>query len=602
MSNTKWISYATNHPENFGMSSKVILSISEMIQLPLWIQSNPFTSLLFGDYTKWCSSLVLYPFNIERSGTYHIQVSGVESEDSITCGGSLDVKYSYGFYLGEYQYPQASSFLDLSPFTKVQVWLPFFGFADLKIEEIQGKYIQFRLFIDFSTGMGQYVIGVSDNSIPCTNPPFLIDLENTSYVDDTNTRIIGTYDCQLGYNIPLGSTGLNEVIRNLNLTAIKGIGSLSSSIISESVGAYEAITNTKETETFQSRNYNTGRMINRERTTKEKISTTNYKNSQKAKRIGTCFDMGMQAINSLSATPILDKSNNQAVNKALLNSIAIITKKVQPTLDISSETYKHIYGKPLGQIKQLSEVSGYTEITNILLEGKGFSDATSEELDILNHMLDGGIILPSGSTPTPEPSEINTLNDLKGKTLTIKDELINGGTIKINDDEYQITSSLIPRVTMLFSSENSLETDEKIIELPTIDDYSITYLGNEINLEVKTFGYGQQDDDNIYLGYKGLLYSSNTSDKQLGGIIFCKITVNTDSSLNITLDDNSEFTMFKETFSSISIPNYTQDLNLYLADSSSLSSIRYLVENDEEIYKLYKQKFLEFYKAIFNIS
>ena len=52
-----------------------------------------------------------------------------------------------------------------------------------------------------------------------------------------------------------------------------------------------------------------------------------------------------------------------------------------------------MYGQPLGEVKQLSELSGYTEIANLHIEDSGFDTATQEELLMIMQELSSGVLL-----------------------------------------------------------------------------------------------------------------------------------------------------------------------------------------------------------------
>ena len=50
-------------------------------------------------------------------------------------------------------------------------------------------------------------------------------------------------------------------------------------------------------------------------------------------------------------------------------------------------------GRPLGEIRKLSNISGYTEISKVHIEGDLFSQATEEEINMLYNEIFSGIIL-----------------------------------------------------------------------------------------------------------------------------------------------------------------------------------------------------------------
>ena len=365
------------------MNSEVVMSVSDVNNLYEWVLNNPIESAIFGDYTKWCSSLQFYPFKINISNTtYKLSVGGVQSS-KILCNGLIPVKAEFGYTLGQIYYPVPSSYLDYEPFTKVEVWLPFYGFTELRIADIAGKYIQFRLYIDFHSGSAQYVIGVTDNALEFTDLPFAIT------VDDTNTRIIGTCVFQLGYTIPLGSTGLADTVRNLTLTGIKAAASFATGAI---VGGITGGAQTSKTITTTTSKNAEGKQITAER---ESTTTTEHdSNYNTIERVGTTMKTAQNVLESLNVRPSVDRSNNTIINSSTCTSIVIVKRKVKPSVDITTQEFRHLYGLPVGNVKQINTVHGYTEISAINFEGTGFGNATNKELAMLEDMVSRGIILP----------------------------------------------------------------------------------------------------------------------------------------------------------------------------------------------------------------
>lgn len=365
------------------MNGEVVMSRTEVNNLYEWVLNKPIESAIFGDYTKWCSSLQFYPFKINISNTtFKLSVGGVQSS-KILCDGLIPNYAEFGYTLGQIYYPAPSSYLDYEPFTKVEVWLPFYGFTELRIADIAGKYIQFRLYIDFHSGSAQYVIGVSNNLLEFPNAPFAYG------TDDTNTRIIGTCVFQLGYTIPLGSTGLADTVRNLTLTGIKAAASFATGAI---VGGITGGAQTSKTITTTTSKNAEGKQITAER---ESTTTTEHdSNYNTVERIGTTMKTAQNVLESLNVRPSVDRSNNTIINGSTCTSIVIVKRKVKPSVDITTQEFRHLYGLPVGNVKQINTVHGYTEISAINFEGTGFGNATNKELAMLEDMVSRGIILP----------------------------------------------------------------------------------------------------------------------------------------------------------------------------------------------------------------
>lgn len=394
MSNSDWIDKGvsgkyTIHNSIVGMTVADVDSMRSMMMTP------PITHLIFGDYQKWCSSLTFYPFNVNRDGIRKNLYVGLTEIENVGCY-TLSDKHLFGYNMGEYFYkPDAFDYTDFEPYTTLQIYLPYYGFVDIPIAQVYRQYIQFRLYVDYFTGQAQYIIGVSDHHIVFNNPPYIQG--NL----DFNTRIIGTYVFQMGVNIPLGQTGMAETIRNMTMGAIKGAATIAASYVAGAAGAnvvrHSGSTVQTSSGSFTRSSPKTGRMLkNRGTWDKEVVtetsSVTDYSGHQKANRINACFETFADTLNSAHLTPSTDKANNSFVNCYGCKSIKIIKKKARKIDDTSD--YGHIYGYPLGETIKLGDISGYTEIDGVHIEGEDFSGITNDERAELENILTHGFILP----------------------------------------------------------------------------------------------------------------------------------------------------------------------------------------------------------------
>ena len=384
------------------MNGKVVMYYLYVLDLPNWVWKNPVESVVFGEYTKWCSNLTWYPFNIihynpNPNSRKHLSVGGVESND-IYCRDVLPIEVDFGYFLGSYHYPEATSFTDYEPYTRLQLWLPFYGLADLKIAEVQGKYIQIRLYIDFATGQAQYVIGVNPNNVTCSTEPFLRRTVNgTTYaVDDTNTRIIGTYVFNIGYDIPITSSGMADTLRNITMATLKGAATIGASAVASATGADKVRSSRNEYEHTLINSQNTSGRGRKTATVERNQHTdqvTNYSGYARRNRISTASETAVAVLEGMAMNPQVDKCTSSILNSATCRSVMVIKRKVVPTVDRTSVGYLRFYGAPLGQIKTLGELTGYTEVSEIHFEGEGFSQATAKEITMLEQAFSDGVIL-----------------------------------------------------------------------------------------------------------------------------------------------------------------------------------------------------------------
>lgn len=385
MSEQKWL---TNKGGSWtagsSMNSKVVLTVSQANSLAAASYNVSLPSLVFGDYSKWCASLMYYPLILNADDTeYKLSAGGIDYDTTVR--GLITTFNEFGFTLGEYKYPEATSYLNFEPYTKIEVYLPYYGFATLKVADIEGKYIQFRLYVDYNTGQAQYVVGVNPNSVE--NGPYY---PSVLAMDDTNTRILGTYNFQLGVSVPIGSTNFNETVRN----TILGVGKAAISIGASFATDYLPTSHTKSTQKLvkTSRNPSTGRQITQAKTTKtrEKEAFT----YGTAERFNTAISTSATVLGNIGFSTQGITANNGSLNNNLCQSVAIVVTKAIPTINTeTSSTFKALNGLPLGKCMLLGEVKGYTKVSDIRLEGDGFCQATQEEMAELEQLIYNGVIV-----------------------------------------------------------------------------------------------------------------------------------------------------------------------------------------------------------------
>lgn len=406
MTTNNWL---LKFPSNLNMTGDmlqcVVLEDRGVWLLSLVISTPDSTQVFFGDYKNWFSSLIYFPIKLhlpsapEKILTLNgIQINvGTQVTTQIPCYDYVN-NFKCGFTLGEYYVkPKFNDFRDYEPYTSFRIYLPYYGNIELPCNEIMGRYLQFRLAIDPFTGQAVYYICTTKNSISWNNAPYRCVTSPATtdfFIDDSNSKIIGIYNFQLGAQIPISSTGAIDVARNLTLGTLRLGASLAASGISEAIGAYQTITTTADKIVKTKRNPKTGRQINTSTTSKVKESVTDYGNYQKGHRINECFSTASQALSSLALSPTSDRPNNLLVNNIGCQSIKII-RKTAKFVDTGSG-YAKLYGYPVGAVYKLSDLSGYTVITTCHLDGEGFTGTLEEKL-MIEEALSDGIILPENN-------------------------------------------------------------------------------------------------------------------------------------------------------------------------------------------------------------
>lgn len=379
-SEIKWIT--NGYAGKFStMNTKVGMDFSGANSLIDLVVTPPLTHIIWGDYTKWCSSLMYFPINVTKGATKrYLTVGGADTD--IPCY-DMSINHDFGYTLGEFHYTgYYNDFRDYEPYTTIQVYLPFYGFVDIPIAEVMGEYIQFRLKVDFATGQAVYTIGVNYQSVSSPNAPYYIG------TDDTYTRILSTHSFNIGTSIPIGQTGMADAIRNVSMSVVKGVATVAGAYAVSALGATGGTATVKEITT--ARNPATGRQIRTGTVTRE----TTYDGSryQKGRAINAAFDVATDTLANMSLKPSTDVPNNPFITDQGPRSVYIVTRRA--LVEDATPDYCSLYGMPLGTVMQLDLVHGYTEVSSIHFEGSGFNSATNKEMAMIEEAFSDGVILP----------------------------------------------------------------------------------------------------------------------------------------------------------------------------------------------------------------
>lgn len=380
MSEPKWLSVKNYETETI-MNNKLALTPRDVDDLTIFSTKVTVSGLIFGDYTQWCSSLVWFPIDYTKDmNPYELVINTTNTGVS---SYQINARDFGSYFVGQFYYTSIyNDFRDFEPYTTAQLYLPFYGFVDLKIADIYEKYVQIRLQVDKGTGQACYTIGVTDTVLEIPYPPYMIG------IDDSVTRILSQHIFQLGVTIPFGSVNAINTARNVINSAVKGVSSIAGAYATLGMGLNSMTTTSKTVKTR--RNYRTGRQITT--ATQQKVSETDTSNYAKGRAVSEVFETSAETLARLQVSPITDKPNNTIINSINTTSVKLIRKccNMKPV----DESYNELYGKPLGEVKTLNEVGGYTEISRIHFEGSAFATATQTEISMLQDLFSDGVILP----------------------------------------------------------------------------------------------------------------------------------------------------------------------------------------------------------------
>ena len=356
------------------------------------------------NFTDTIASLQLYPFKILP----YSNPNGVNILKTVngTYNNITAYKIDYSAYyttLGEfYVRPYFNNFADYKGYTQIKLFLPLLGYVDVDVNECMGKWLQFRLMIDFYTGKGMYIIGVSDNSITISNPPY------PTLTEDGDMRVISTFECDVGIDIPLGRSNIGDIKRNLLLGTIKTVAGVA---VAGYVGALppSVTTTTAHTEyEVEGRALEKGSRLKTMRKGESDTvkRTTTTRPVDKSKPISEAIDGSIDTINRLHMWGHTDRVNDASLMWSMTGSVKVIIYR--PKMLPTDGEYEFLYGKPYGAVNTLGNLQGFTSVSNFHLEGEKFATATETELSLLHNALMDGFILPITETPTPpEPTTVD---------------------------------------------------------------------------------------------------------------------------------------------------------------------------------------------------
>ncbi len=411
MSDNKWLNYNVNllgkgvslfnNIVKFNWNQIGLLSAFILKPTAFVADFEDWITTLFTNTNDWISGFWYYPFdvnyipeniisgyNYKNKKLIFLKGVGLDStiNSTVDCE-SINAGYVSYATLGEhYVDAKFDNFADLNGYTSLKVYLPFYGFVDININDVLNKYIQFRIQFDFTTGQAQYYIGVSENSISHTYYPMA---SNDGLHD---IRILSTHTFQIGKAIPLGSTNTTEIVRNIIMGGVKTVATIGASIATGISTPPSPSTSVSKT-TWTKRNPKTGRQVTSRTKTIERQPSEGLDPIHSAydRAREATFGFAIDALNNMHYSVNSDIANNTMLNCCGSRSIKVVY--VRPKiLPITSE-YKHLYGQPLGEVRQISTLSGYTEISKVHFEGSGFDTCTSREYMMIEQAFSDGVLL-----------------------------------------------------------------------------------------------------------------------------------------------------------------------------------------------------------------
>lgn len=303
---------------------------------------------LFGKIGEATTSIRFYPF--KASGVYGINQFVKVNSHVIRIAGRTSTILGFGeIYgrefnenivsqiIGSIYIPEPQSFVDLEPYTQIQLYLPFMDFLTLPVDEVVGRFVTIRYAFDFNVGTATAFVLVTDDSIDgehllaMKSAKISADIAFGSDRGSDNAKTI--IDACIDYSISMGGAAVQIA---------GGIASENPQQVAK--GGLQAGSATASA----------GKSI-------ANAMTSHYSRGGNVGGFSTMY-----------APPV---------------PYAVLTKpKLVP---VDEEEYAHIYGKPLYEERVLSTLRGFTVIDDIHLTG--FDTALDEEVNEIENLLKSGV-------------------------------------------------------------------------------------------------------------------------------------------------------------------------------------------------------------------
>lgn len=173
---------------------------------------------LFSNPSDAFVSCRVYPFNVATFTLTNVNYEAIKfyNVDSLAQGVPF-AKSQYTRLLTSIAINrQFGDFRDFSPFTKLELYLPFASIVNLDVNVVTGKTLDIFLGVDFNTGGCTYYLSIRNASEPTSNGHIIMSVNGV-----------------VGFEIPLGSTNAIENQKSMLSTALSITGGIITSVITE---------------------------------------------------------------------------------------------------------------------------------------------------------------------------------------------------------------------------------------------------------------------------------------------------------------------------------------------------------------------------------
>lgn len=387
------------NPTMPNVNSSIVLTYSELITLIASITSPTLIDSMktfFVDPSESISSVKVFPMSIPRKNVgrlSYITTQLTYSGDNCT-GAYIDDSFLETLHLafdkvlgtaqGELAWHQSTGF------TKVYMYLPFYGEVELPATDVVNKRVRVHYSLS-ETGDIMYFITV------------VTAVGGTNFLKE---RLLTKYQTNIAVDIPIGSSNLHSVNRNLVIQAAKGAVAIAS------IGAFMASGATLSTVSAVSSNpsvienyaesYGRGegkyaklKKMSESTSTTRKSDTRTYNSQTQVPTSKLIIDCGnavasssIDALRYCGTRPTAENTKSSQLEQ--FGPRRIIVSVFSPLLN--DDGHEHFYGLPLVKRDAVSNYQGFTKLSAFRLNNFS-NNPTATELTLLEDLLVSGFII-----------------------------------------------------------------------------------------------------------------------------------------------------------------------------------------------------------------
>lgn len=210
-------------------------TLSQLNELAFYMWSDIFDidtlKKLFADPMDVILGLSILPVQIPTSGAREVKVGNIGTGISLNVASTQFVEVDCGtINVNEYW----GAYLDYSPYTHAQIYLPYVGVRPISVDEIMGKSVNVKYHVDILTGACCCFVKCGESVLysfngQCSIP---IPITATNYTNTINGIInvaasLGTMVATGGATAPLAAANLASTITNQMKPTVEKSGAIS---------------------------------------------------------------------------------------------------------------------------------------------------------------------------------------------------------------------------------------------------------------------------------------------------------------------------------------------------------------------------------------